>query len=100
MGHVSWIREMMQLGIADEAQWCDTRDMTSDGHTKGSIDRKLLIDVMHGIQHSNDDVKTYKPFRGPQQTLKDLNENENSTVSDACIRKRKPIKDQRNYNAR
>ena len=76
MGHVSWIREMMQLGIVDEVQWCDTRDMTSDGHTKGSIDRKLLLDVMHGIQHFNYDVKTHKPFRGPQHTLKDLSEME------------------------
>ena len=45
--HVSWILEMMQKGIVDEAQWYDTRDMTADGHRKGCIDRKMLIDLMH-----------------------------------------------------
>ena len=91
MGHVAWIREMMQLGIVDEAQWCDTRDMTADGHTKGCIDRKMLIDLMHGIQHFNHEVKTYRPFRGTQQMVTKRNDNENANASDGYIRKRRPI---------
>eukprot|EP00959_Pyramimonas_sp_CCMP1952_P193922 4055070-Pyramimonas_sp.AAC.1 len=37
--HISWIRQMMERGIARGIQWCDTRDTTADGHAKGGIDR-------------------------------------------------------------
>ena len=50
LGHIKWIREHLHLGIIERVQWCDTRDMTSDDHTKGSIDRKLLLEVMSGKQ--------------------------------------------------
>ena len=48
LDHVYWIRELMQLGLVRALQWCDTRDMTAGGHTKGCIDRKLLLQVMSG----------------------------------------------------
>ena len=64
MGHVSWIREMLQIGIVTEIQWCDTRDMTADGHTKGCIDRKLLIELMHGNQTFQHATQVHQPFRG------------------------------------
>ena len=57
LGHVSWVCELLQLGIIEAVQWCDTRDMTADGHTKGSIDRKLLSEVMSGRQQFRYDVK-------------------------------------------
>ena len=63
LGHVAWVREIMQSGIVWELQWCDTRDMTADGHTKGSIDRKLLLDVMNGKQTFVHSVKKYTPHR-------------------------------------
>ena len=44
-------------------QWCDTRDMTADGHTKGSIDRQLLLEVMVGTQVYKHDVKSFAPYR-------------------------------------
>ena len=31
-----------------ELKWCDTRDMSADGHTKGAIDRHALMSIMHG----------------------------------------------------
>ena len=40
LGHIAWIRELLQLRVINQIQWCDTRDMTADGHTKGCIDRK------------------------------------------------------------
>eukprot|EP00959_Pyramimonas_sp_CCMP1952_P442854 9270591-Pyramimonas_sp.AAC.1 len=40
----------MERGIVRSIQWCDTRDMTADGRTKGSIDRELLLQVMGGKQ--------------------------------------------------
>eukprot|EP00959_Pyramimonas_sp_CCMP1952_P158949 3324192-Pyramimonas_sp.AAC.3 len=36
-GRVSWIRHLMDPGIVHNMQWCDTRDMTADGHTKGAF---------------------------------------------------------------
>ena len=63
LGHVSWIRELMQLGLIRALQWCDTRDMTADGHTKGCIDRKLLLQVMSGSLTMDHPVKTFCPHK-------------------------------------
>eukprot|EP00959_Pyramimonas_sp_CCMP1952_P340798 7138314-Pyramimonas_sp.AAC.1 len=46
LGDISWIRQKMERGIVHSIQWCDTRDMSADGHTKGSIDREMLLQVM------------------------------------------------------
>ena len=67
LGQVMWIRELLQLGLIESLQWCDTRDMVADGHTKGSIDRELLLDLMNGIQKYRHDVKKYTPYRGEHQ---------------------------------
>eukprot|EP00959_Pyramimonas_sp_CCMP1952_P006440 134768-Pyramimonas_sp.AAC.1 len=40
----------MGRGIVRKVQWCDTRDVTVDGHTKGSIDRYMILQVMGGTQ--------------------------------------------------
>ena len=48
LGHVSWVREMLECGVIKQIRWCDTRDMTADGHTKGVIPRDLLFKVMGG----------------------------------------------------
>jgi hypothetical protein len=63
LGHICFIRELLQLGLIDSIQWCDTRDMVADGHTKGSIDRQLLLDLMNGQQEYKYDVKKYVPHR-------------------------------------
>ena len=63
LGHVMWIRDMLQKGIIHYVRWCDTRDMTADGHTKGSVDRKALLDLMKGKQVYEHDFKTYAPHR-------------------------------------
>ena len=64
LGHVSWIRELLQLELIDTVQWCDTRDMVADGHTKGSIERALLLKLMAGKQNYVHNVKSYSPHRG------------------------------------
>ena len=51
----------MTAKIIKEVRWCDTRDMTADGHTKGSIDRELLLKLMEGFQKFAHPVKTFKP---------------------------------------
>ena len=70
LGHVVWIREMLTLGLIDSIQWCDTRDMTADGHTKGCIDRELLLKLMRGKQSFQFDIKKYTPHRSIQNDYK------------------------------
>ena len=65
-GHVMWIREKLHKGIISEVQWCDTRDMTADGHTKGSVEMRALIDLMQGKQVYQFPVKTFKPYHSDQ----------------------------------
>ena len=47
--HLFWLRELLSRQILNELKWCDTRDMTADGHTKGSVDRQALLQLMNGI---------------------------------------------------
>eukprot|EP00959_Pyramimonas_sp_CCMP1952_P324758 6797718-Pyramimonas_sp.AAC.1 len=56
----------MERGIVDSIQWCDTRGMTADGHTKGSIDREMLLQVMGGVQAFKHDLKSHAPYRAGQ----------------------------------
>ena len=70
LGHVAWLRQLLDRGLIWEIQWCDTRDMTADGHTKGSIDRTLLFEVMDGKQSFTHAVKRYKPFRPGREGAK------------------------------
>eukprot|EP00959_Pyramimonas_sp_CCMP1952_P054193 1133692-Pyramimonas_sp.AAC.1 len=60
----------MDIGIVHNVQWCDTRDITADGHTKESVDRELLLEVMSGTQSFKHDVKQIVPFRGPEDKTK------------------------------
>ena len=67
LGHVSWIRELVAIGVIQHVQWCDTRDMTADGHTKGCVDRTLLLQLMQGHQEYHHSVKTHTPHRSQAQ---------------------------------
>eukprot|EP00959_Pyramimonas_sp_CCMP1952_P231487 4838439-Pyramimonas_sp.AAC.1 len=48
LGHISWVRRMMDRGLAHGVHWCDARDMTADGHANTWIDRALLLQAMRG----------------------------------------------------
>ena len=63
LGHVMWVRELLQIGVLRSVQWCDTRDMTAVGHTKGCIDPELLLKLMSGWQTYNHDIKRHTPHR-------------------------------------
>ena len=55
VGHVLWLRELADRGILIGAAWVDTRDMLSDGLTKGSVDRSLIDAALNGswrVQHT------------------------------------------------
>jgi hypothetical protein len=58
--HLLWLRDILQKKIIDKLRWVDTRDMSADGHTKGSIPRDLLLAAMigrHTYQYSVQDSK-------------------------------------------
>eukprot|EP00959_Pyramimonas_sp_CCMP1952_P315980 6613440-Pyramimonas_sp.AAC.1 len=61
----------MERGIVHNIQWCDTRDMTAYGHTKGSIDREMLSQVMGGIQTCKHDLRRHSPYRAGQTSISD-----------------------------
>ena len=48
LGHLLWIRELADRGLLTGISWVDTRDMLSDGLTKGSVDRELIHRAMDG----------------------------------------------------
>eukprot|EP00959_Pyramimonas_sp_CCMP1952_P472299 9499820-Pyramimonas_sp.AAC.1 len=56
----------MDRGAVHCAQWCDTRDTTADGHTKGSIDRGMLLQAMGGAQSFKHDLKRRISYRAGQ----------------------------------
>ena len=53
--HCLYLRELLDNDVLHALIWLDTRDMTSDGFTKGAVDRKALHDLMDGqinFQHA------------------------------------------------
>ena len=70
LSHIAWIRELLKLKLLEAIQWCDTRDMVADGHTKGSIDRDMLLKLMKGQQSYAHEVKSYQPLREQAQVSK------------------------------
>ncbi|CAE8594372.1 unnamed protein product [Polarella glacialis] len=58
-GHLFWLRELLDRQVINTLQWCDTRDMTADCHTKGSIDRAAILSLMKGIFKFEHETKKY-----------------------------------------
>ena len=48
LSHVHFIRELSDTGVLKALLWIDTRDMSSDGLTKESVDCMLLHQLMNG----------------------------------------------------
>ena len=48
ISHVQFLRELLDKGILEYISWLDTRDMVSDGLTKGQVDREAIRTVMNG----------------------------------------------------
>ena len=58
--HLFWLRELLTTGAIKILRWCDTRDMTADCHTKGSIDRTAILELMKGNFQFEHEVKDYE----------------------------------------
>eukprot|EP00959_Pyramimonas_sp_CCMP1952_P410723 8607023-Pyramimonas_sp.AAC.1 len=56
----------MERGVVHSIHWCDTRDMAAEDHTKGSIDREMLLQIMGGAQSFKHDLKRHTPYRAGQ----------------------------------
>ena len=48
LSHVQYLRELLDRKILTRMLWFDTRDMWSDGLTKGAVEREPLHEVMSG----------------------------------------------------
>lgn len=46
--HLLMLKDKLEHKVVNSLRWCDTRDMTADGHTKGNIPRTLIHDIMNG----------------------------------------------------
>ncbi len=49
LAHLQYLRELLDEGILEYLSWLDTRDMASDGLTKGSVERTQLHQLMDGL---------------------------------------------------
>ena len=66
-----WLKEKMRLGIIRNLRWYDTRDMSCDGHTIGTMDRRILLELQHGKYRPVHAVKDYNdPAYKPKETNK------------------------------
>ena len=57
--HLFWLRELLDRKVIEALEWCDTRDISADCHTKGSIDRDVILALMQGELIYNHEAKRY-----------------------------------------
>ena len=61
--HVKYLRELLDNQVLSYLVWLDTRDMISDGLTKGVIDRASLHEVMSGSMQVRYVAKAWRSTR-------------------------------------
>ena len=59
--HVQFLRELLDHGVLAVIVWLDTRDMCSDGLTKGAVPRDALIKIRSGIFNLQHEPKVRRP---------------------------------------
>jgi len=59
--HVQFLRELLDHGVLAAIVWLDTRDMWSDGLTKGAVQRDALLRLMEGICAMKHEPKIWRP---------------------------------------
>ena len=59
--HVQFLRELLDHGVLAAIVWLDTRDMVSDGLTKGAVPRDALLQVMEGLFRLSQEPKVWRP---------------------------------------
>jgi len=70
LSHVQFVRELLDTKVLTALMWVDTRDMLSDGLTKGSVDRQALQDAMNGYHKFLHEFKVWSSkLSAPTQRL-------------------------------
>jgi len=64
LSHISWLKEMLHLGLLKIIGWVDTRDMAADGLTKGKISRDSLLSCMRGTFSRSNPIEIYPRPKG------------------------------------
>ena len=59
VSHVQWLRQMLDWQVLRGIVWLDTRDMVSDGLTKGKVSRVQLHALMRGFLKLSHDSKSW-----------------------------------------
>ena len=62
--HLLWLKNKLENGVIKQLIWTDTRAMTADGHTKGSIKRTAIHHLMNGsltVQCKRESLTLYNP---------------------------------------
>jgi hypothetical protein len=59
--HIQYLRELLNTGVLRYLLWIDTRDMWSDGLTKGSVERSLIHELMQGLLQGRHPYKAWAP---------------------------------------
>ena len=70
LGHLLFLRELLDKDVLHGIAWVDTRDMVSDGLTKGSVNRAALHELFSGkwtIHHPHEEWRSSRP-RQPNPT--------------------------------
>ena len=62
LGHLQFLRELLDKGVINSLYWIDTRDMAADGMTKGSIQRTAITSAMSGSIVFSHPYKCWKPL--------------------------------------
>ena len=59
--HVQFLRELLDHGVLAAIVWLDTRDMLSDGLTKGAVQRDALLRLLDGLSRFMHGPKIWRP---------------------------------------
>jgi len=62
LSHLQYVRELLDKRILSGLLWVDTRDMAADGMTKGSVDRRALVECMCGTYTLQHVPKRWQPL--------------------------------------
>ena len=59
--HVQFLRELLDDHVLAAIAWLDTRDMVSDGLTKGAVPRDALLKILDGVWQLQYEPKIWRP---------------------------------------
>ena len=59
--HIQFLRELLDHGVLAAIVWLDTRDMWSDGLTKGAVQRDALLSLLDGYCTLKHEPKIWRP---------------------------------------